>query len=74
MNCHHTIPAKECEICMGNPFHEVLTEEEIAHRKMWKKLNRKEKLNWIFNNLTDNPKATSLDRKQTSLPIVYEEE
>jgi len=55
MNCHHTIPAKECPICQGNPFHEELTEEQIAHRKMWKKLTDKERMNWIFANLSDNP-------------------
>ena len=49
-----------------NPFHEELTEEEIKHRKMWKKLTREEKMYWIFNNVHD--------RNQTKLPIVYEEE
>jgi len=42
-----------------NPFHEDLTKEDIKHRKMWQKLNRKEKMNWIFNNLTDNPEEKS---------------
>jgi len=55
-----------------NPFHEELTEEDINHRKMWKKLTRKEKLNWIFNNLSDNPER--LDKKQTQLPIVFEDD
>ena len=58
MNCHHTIPAKECEICMGNPFHEELTEEEIAHRKMWKALNWNQRMAWIFRNLSDNPEES----------------
>jgi len=58
MNCHHTIPAKECPICQGNPFHEELTEEEIEHRKMWKKLNWNERISWIFRNLSDNPEES----------------
>ena len=31
-----------------NPFLEELTEAEIKHRMMWKKLTRKEKMDWIF--------------------------
>jgi len=38
-----------------NPFHEELTEEDIKHRKMWKKLNWNQKISWIFRNLSDNP-------------------
>jgi len=54
-----------------NPFHEELTEEDIKHRKMWKKLTRKEKMNWIFSNMWTKGLAGS---KQTTLPIVYDED
>ncbi len=37
-----------------NPFEEKLTEEQIKHRKMWKKLTAEEKMNWCFNQLMFN--------------------
>jgi len=48
-----------------NPFEENLTEEQIKHRKMWNKLNSKEKMDWVFNQLMYNPKTRKwVERKK----------